>query len=117
MSQENASPANQNVWTIGRLINWTKQYLTENGSESARLDTEVLLSEVLGCERIMLYTRFEEDPGDAIRSRFRELVKQRAAGCPVAYLVGHKEFFSLKFNVTRDTLIPRPDTEALPMHS
>ena len=111
MSQENASPANQNVWTIGRLINWTKQYLTENGSESARLDTEVLLSEVLGCERIMLYTRFEEDPGDAIRSRFRELVKQRAAGCPVAYLVGHKEFFSLKFNVTRDTLIPRPDTE------
>ena len=61
---------NQNVWTIGRLINWTKQYLTENGSESARLDTEVLLSEVLGCERIMLYTRFEEDPGDAIRSRF-----------------------------------------------
>lgn len=111
MSQANSSDADGQIWNIGRLINWTSQYLTESGSDSARLDTEVLLSEVLGCERIMLYTRFEEDPGDNVRAKFRELVKQRAAGCPVAYLVGHKEFFSLKFKVTTDTLIPRPDTE------
>ncbi len=111
MSQTNTSEANDNSWTIGRLINWTNQYLTENGSESARLDTEILLANVLGCERIMLYTRFEEDPGDQVRATFRKLVKERAAGCPVAYLVGHKEFFSLKFKVTKDTLIPRPDTE------
>ena len=111
MSQANSSEADSNAWTIGRLINWTRQYLTENGSDSARLDTEVLLAEVLGCERIMLYTRFEEDPGDEARAKFRNLVKQRATGCPVAYLVGHKEFFSLKFKVTTDTLIPRPDTE------
>ena len=111
MSQANSSDAESQIWNIGRLINWTSQYLTDNGSESARLDTEVLLAEVLGCERIMLYTRFDEDPGDDIRAKFRELVKQRAAGCPVAYLVGHKEFFSLKFKVTTDTLIPRPDTE------
>ena len=110
MSQANSSDADGQIWNIGRLINWTSQYLTESGSDSARLDTEVLLSEVLGCERIMLYTRFEEDPGDNVRAKFRELVKQRAAGCPVAYLVGHKEFFSLKFKVTTDTLIPRPDT-------
>ena len=111
MSQANSSEADSNVWTIGRLINWTNQYLSDNGSDSSRLDTEILLAEVLGCERIMLYTRFEEDPGEQIRSKFRELVKRRAAGCPVAYLVGHKEFFSLKFKVTTDTLIPRPDTE------
>jgi len=111
MSQANSSDAESQIWNIGRLINWTSQYLTDNGSESARLDTEILLAEVLGCERIMLYTRFDEDPGDDIRARFRELVKQRAAGCPVAYLVGHKEFFSLKFKVSTDTLIPRPDTE------
>jgi len=111
MSQANSSDADPQIWNIGRLINWTSQYLTDNGSDSARLDTEVLLAEVLGCERIMLYTRFDEDPGDDIRAKFRDLVKQRAAGCPVAYLVGHKEFFSLKFKVTTDTLIPRPDTE------
>ncbi|MCH2371531.1 MAG: peptide chain release factor N(5)-glutamine methyltransferase [Pirellulales bacterium] len=111
MSQANASETNNNAWTIGRLINWTNQYLTENGSESARLDTEILLAKVLGCESIMLYTRFDEDPGDQVRATFRNLVKERAAGCPVAYLVGHKEFFSLKFKVTKDTLIPRPDTE------
>lgn len=111
MSQANSSDADRQIWNIGRLINWTSQYLTDSGSDSARLDTEVLLAEVLSCERIMLYTRFDEDPGDDIRAKFRELVKQRAAGCPVAYLVGHKEFFSLKFKVTTDTLIPRPDTE------
>ncbi|MBK95012.1 MAG: protein-(glutamine-N5) methyltransferase, release factor-specific [Planctomycetaceae bacterium] len=111
MSQDQPSKADNDVWTIGKLINWTHQYLTDSGSTSARLDTEVLLAEVLGCQRIMLYTRFDEDPGDAVRTNFRELVKQRAAGCPVAYLVGHKEFFSLKFQVTTDTLIPRPDTE------
>ncbi len=111
MSQANSSESDSQVWTIGRLINWTRQYLTDSGSDSARLDTEVLLAEVLDCPRIMLYTRFDDDPGDEVRTKFRELVKQRAAGCPVAYLVGHKEFFSLKFKVTPDTLIPRPDTE------
>ena len=98
-------------WTIGRLLAWTGSYLGEHHSESPRLDAEVLLAQVLGCERIKLYTRFDEIADDAVRSAFRDLVGRRAAGTPVAYLVGHKEFFSLDFEVGPNVLIPRPDSE------
>ena len=98
-------------WTIGRLLTWTTGFLREHGSESSRLDAEVLLAHALGCERIALYTRFGEPATDATRDAFRELVRRRAAGTPVAYLVGHKEFFSLDFEVGPAVLIPRPDSE------
>ena len=100
-------------WTIGRLLNWTTDFLKEKGAESPRLDAEVLLAHVRGCKRIELYTAFEQPASDELRAKFRELVKERAAGKPVAYLVGHREFFSLPFTVTPDVLIPRPETELL----
>lgn len=100
-------------WTIGRLLNWTTDFLKEKGAESPRLDAEVLLAHVRNCKRIELYTAFEEPASEELRTKFREIVKQRAAGKPVAYLVGHREFFSLKFAVTPDVLIPRPETELL----
>ncbi|HEX6960848.1 MAG TPA: peptide chain release factor N(5)-glutamine methyltransferase [Lacipirellula sp.] len=100
-------------WTIGRLLNWTADFLREKGAESPRLDAEVLLAHVRGCKRIELYTAFEALASDELRQQFRELVKQRAAGKPVAYLVGQREFFSLPFEVTPDVLIPRPETELL----
>lgn len=106
---------NDGPWTIGRLLDWTTTFLTQKGFESARLDTQVLLSHCLGCEKIQLYTRFEEEASDNVRQRFRELVKRRVEGCPVAYLVGQKEFFSLVFEVGSAVLIPRPDTEDLVM--
>jgi release factor glutamine methyltransferase len=98
-------------WTIGRLLQWTSDYLKQHGSSSPRLDAEVLLAETLGRTRIELYTRFDTDPGDEARATFRELVRRRAAGEPVAYLVGHREFYSLAFAVSPDVLIPRPETE------
>lgn len=100
-------------WTVGRLLVWTTEWLTARGAESARLDAEVLLAHVRGCPRIALYTAFGEVVPDAQRTVFRELVKRRGAGEPVAYLVGHREFFSLPFAVTRDVLVPRPETEGL----
>jgi release factor glutamine methyltransferase len=100
-------------WTIGRLLNWTTDFLREKGADSPRLDAEVLLAHVRGCKRIELYTAFEEPASEELRQQFRELVKQRAAGKPVAYLVGQREFFSLPFEVTPDVLIPRPETELL----
>lgn len=98
-------------WTFGRLLQWTTNYLKEHGSESPRLDAEVLLAHVCQCQRIELYTRFEETASDTLRTQFRDLVKRRAQGTPVAYLVGYKEFYSLRFQVTPDVLIPRPETE------
>ncbi len=100
-------------WTLGRLLTWTTRFLSQKGVESPRLDTEVMLAHVLGCERIHLYTRYEEEAPDDVRQRFRDLVRKRSEGCPVAYLVGRKEFFSLAFEVGPSVLIPRPDTEEL----
>ena len=105
--------AEADVWTVGRLLAWTTDWLAARGAESARLDAEVLLAHVRGCPRIALYTAFGEPVPDAQRTAFRELVKRRGAGEPVAYLVGHREFFSLPFRVTRDVLVPRPETEGL----
>ena len=101
------------VWTVGRLLTWTTDWLTTKGSESARLDAEVLLAHVRGCQRILLYTAFDTPVSDAERARFRELVKRRGEGEPVAYLVGNREFFSLPFAVSPAVLVPRPETEGL----
>src|SRR6478736_6047569 len=98
-------------WTILRLLTWTTDYLKSHGSESPRLDAEVLLAHARGCERIMLYAAFDQIVDESIRATFRELVKKRAEGVPVAYLVGKREFYSLSFRVTPDVLIPRPETE------
>jgi release factor glutamine methyltransferase len=100
-------------WTVLRLLTWTTDFLKQRGSESPRLDAEVLLAHAKGCERIMLYAAFDEVVSDELRAKFRELVKRRAEGVPVAYLVGKKEFYSLSFRVTPDVLIPRPETESV----
>ena len=101
------------IWTVGRLLQWTTDYLKGRGADSPRLDAEVLLASALGCRRIELYTAFEEVPGDERRTAFRELVRRRAEGTPVAYLVGRREFYSLSFRVGPGVLIPRPETELL----
>jgi release factor glutamine methyltransferase len=101
----------QQTWTIGALLDWTARYLAKKGSEYPRLDAEVLLAHALECRRIDLYTRYDEAASEQARSRFRELVRQRLEGCPVAYLVGRKEFFSLPFEITPAVLIPRPESE------
>jgi len=99
------------AWTVLRLLTWTTDYLKQHGSDSPRLDAEVLLAHARGCERIMLYAAFDQVVADDVRAKFRELVKRRAEGTPVAYLVGKREFYSLSFRVTSDVLIPRPETE------
>jgi release factor glutamine methyltransferase len=101
------------AWTVGRLLTWTTDWLGAKGGDAPRLDAEVLLAHVRGCPRIALYTAFDTPVSDAERARFRELVKRRGEGEPVAYLVGSREFFSLPFAVTKDVLIPRPETEGL----
>ncbi|MEE9603293.1 MAG: HemK/PrmC family methyltransferase, partial [Thermoguttaceae bacterium] len=113
MQDQNDSNPRDEVWTVGRLLSWTADYLKGTGSDTSRLDAEVLLAESLGCRRIELYTSFHNEPDESVRTAFRELVRRRAAGTPVAYLVGHREFYSLDFRVTPDVLIPRPETELL----
>lgn len=101
------------AWTVGRLLAWTTDWLATKGSDSPRLDAEVLLAFVRGCPRIALYTAFDEVVDDDARARFRDLVRRRGAGEPVAYLVGSREFFSLPLVVSAAVLVPRPETEGL----
>lgn len=100
-------------WTVKRLLEWTTDYLGQHGADTPRLDAEILLGHALNWPRIQLYVRFEECPSEQDRARFREAIKLRAKGTPVAYLTGEKEFFSLKFQVNESVLIPRPETEFL----
>ena len=105
------STTQSDPWTILRLLQWTTEHLKKTGSTSPRLDAEVLLAHARGCERIALYTAFAEEPDETVKAKFREVVKRRAQGEPVAYLVGKKEFYSLQFQVSKDCLIPRSETE------
>src|SRR4051812_3009103 len=98
-------------WTVGRLLTWTADFLKRRGAESPRLDAEVLLAKVLNWERVKLYTHYEDEVGERPRAAFRDLVRRRAEGMPVAYLVGRKEFYSLPLAVSPAVLIPRPDSE------
>jgi release factor glutamine methyltransferase len=106
-------PKPSEPWTLGRLRDWTARHFEEKQAETPRLDAEVLLAHVLGCKRIDLYVRTEELASEVVRSKYKELIRKRLEGCPVAYLVGKKEFFSLEFEVGPAVLIPRPDTETL----
>lgn len=82
-------------------------------SASARLDAELLLAQVLGWPRSRLFARSEECLTAAQLSNFEQLLAQREAGAPVAYLLGQQEFWSLPLRVTADCLVPRPETEDL----
>ena len=105
--------AEREVWTIGRILQWTEQYFKEKGIDSPRLDAEVLLAHLLGKERIHLYVHFDEPLEAGELASYRELVKKRVQHVPVAYLTGQREFMGLPFHVASGVLIPRPDTEIL----
>ena len=98
---------------MGRLLEKSRGYLEDKGVEGARLSVELLLSYALGCERIQLYTSFEQPVPELVLARFRELVKLRAEQVPVGYLTGKAYFYSLEFSINPDVLIPRPETELL----
>jgi release factor glutamine methyltransferase len=102
------------TWTILALLKWTTAHFTAKGLETPRLDAELLLAHVLGCDRLRLYVEFEKPVTPEERARYRALVKERAERrVPVAYLTGAREFWSLRLAVTPDVLVPRPDTETL----
>ena len=82
-------------------------------SESPRLDAEVLLAWVLGTSRSYLFTHPEEKLRDRPAADFSDAIDRREKGEPVAYITGSKEFWSMELSVSRDTLVPRPETETL----
>ena len=114
-SKEVGSNASAEPWTVRRILDWTTGHLAKHGSDSPRLDAEVLLAFARNCERIRLYTNYEDIVTEEQRATMRSLVQRRSHAEPVAYLVGKREFFGLDFYVDQNVLIPRPDTETLVM--
>ena len=103
--------ASKASWTILEVLQWTTARFQERGLGSPRLDAELLAAHAFGLTRVQLYTQFDRPLLGPELAAFRELVKRRQAGEPVAYLTGRKEFWSLDLAVDKRVLIPRPDTE------
>ncbi|MGB0591296.1 MAG: peptide chain release factor N(5)-glutamine methyltransferase [Myxococcota bacterium] len=101
------------VWTVLRTLQWTTEYFRSKGMDSPRLDAELLLTHVLEIARIQLYVQYERPMVAEERAQYRDLVRRRGGGEPVAYILGEREFWSLTFEVCPGVLVPRPDTETL----
>ena len=99
--------------TLLEVLKLAADHLQKHGSDSARLDAEVLLAHTLGLRRLDLYLKFDRPLSEPELNAYRALTAKRAKGEPVAYLVGHKEFMGLDFVVTPAVLVPNPDTEVL----
>src|SRR5678810_126752 len=98
------------AWTTLGVLDWTTQRFTEAGIAAARLEAQLLLAHVLGCSRVQLYTGFDKPLGEQELAGYRELIRRRLAGEPIAYLLGEHEFWGLSFLVDPSVLVPRPDT-------
>jgi release factor glutamine methyltransferase len=98
---------------VAQALVWARDGLRVAGTDTHELDAEALLAHVLGRDRAWLYAHPEHPLAPAQMAAYVWLVHRRAAHTPVAYLLGHKEFFGLDFLVTPAALVPRPETELL----
>lgn len=100
-------------WTTRRLLGWITAALTAKGVESARLMGEMLVSHVIGCDRLKLYMDTDRPASPLELDQLRELVRRALAHEPAQYLVGEAWFYGLRMRVDRRVLIPRPCTETI----
>ena len=97
--------------SIADCLGWGRRAL--GGGVAGALEAEQLLAHQLACPGVWLMGHPETEIEPAAAAGYRALVEHRAQGCPVAYLTGHKEFWSLDLNITPDVLVPRPESEGL----
>jgi release factor glutamine methyltransferase len=99
--------------TLRDSLQWGITVLQKKGIKSPRLDSEVLLANTLGLDRLRLLLEHQSVLDNKDLRRFKSLIKRRASKEPVHYIIGEKEFWSLIFKINKDVLIPRPETEFL----
>ncbi|NMB38566.1 MAG: peptide chain release factor N(5)-glutamine methyltransferase [Firmicutes bacterium] len=104
---------NRKLWTAQELINLSTDYLQKYNCLTPRLDAEVLLAHVLDTDRLHLYMNLDYPLEKIELDMYRRLIGQRGQRIPVAYLIGYKEFYTKEFIVSRDVIVPRPETEIL----
>ncbi len=99
--------------SIREVLRRGSRILVEAGSEEAGLEAELLLAHALNTDRTHLYQRLRDELTTQAESAFDALLQRRLAHEPTAYILGHKEFYGLEFEVTPDAIIPRSETETL----
>ena len=104
------------TWTTRQLLEWMTPHFAAKAIDSPRVVAEMLLSHVIGCDRMQLYMEVDRPAPPLELASLRELVARAALHEPVQYLVGHAWFFGRQFAVTRSVFIPRPCTETLVEH-
>src|ERR1041384_2232226 len=96
---------------LKQAVDAAYQLCIENDVPSPRLNAELLLLFVLNRERAYLYAHPERELSADEQSRYEEVIRERARGCPTQYITGHQEFWGLDLLVSPAVLIPRPETE------
>src|SRR2546425_2957017 len=105
------------VVTVLEVIQRSSEYLARKGVESPRLQIELLLAHVLQTPRLKLYLDFSRILTECELGSLRTLVQRRAAREPLQYILGTTSFCGLDLLVSREVLIPRPETELLAEHA
>jgi release factor glutamine methyltransferase len=103
----------QKTWHVLDLLKVTEKLLKEKKIENARLNAELLLSDVLKMPRIKLYLDFEKPLKEDEIEQYRAKIRRRLNHEPLQYILGYTEFYGLRFELSPDVLIPRPETEIL----
>jgi len=103
----------ETIWTIGKVLDAAKLFLSNHGSLSPRLEAEQLMAFTLKAERVDLYLQFDRPLSQPERQAYKANIRARAGGKPVQYITGEQGFRRLVLKVTPDVLIPRPETELL----
>ena len=113
MENQTVGRIDESGWTAGALLRHSARRLIAAGIATGARDAEVLLGHALGVSRERLVARAHEAVDDRQGAVYERLLLRRLEHEPVAYITGAREFWSLEFRVTRDVLIPRPETELL----
>ncbi len=99
--------------TVLESITLSEDYLKKKGIESARVNAELLLADILNCKRLDLYLKFDQPLSEKEINKYREYISRRGKNEPLQYILGKVEFYGLTLKVDRSVLIPRPETELL----
>ncbi len=105
--------AEEEVWTVGRMLNWMQGYLERKGDENPRLSAQWLLSDATGLSRVQLYVNLDRQLSANELAVLRSTVSRRGVGEPLQYITGQAAFRHITVKVAPGVLIPRPETEVL----
>jgi release factor glutamine methyltransferase len=101
------------VWTIRKVLDWTRGHFDKQAIDAPRLTAELLLAHVLSTTRVKLFMDLDRPLTKEELTTYRGLIQRRLSHEPTQYLVGHKEFYGRRFTVDARVLIPRSETELL----